>query len=160
VDDLTWQRRAACRLDPSLMWLEDRVLEAKQLCSVCPVLADCSEWEANLDEFVPGVIAGRDDDERANSRKRCARCRKAIAPTRASSYCRPCKALVASEWRDKQEAGYGRRQCPQCHDWFTVVHGNARFCCEPHRVQFYRLQQNQRRRSHAVTSASVLGSMV
>jgi hypothetical protein len=41
-----------------------------------------------------------------------------------------------------------------------VVHGNARFCCEPHRVQFYRLQQNQRRRSHAVTSASVLGSLV
>ena len=159
MDDLTWQEFAACRLDPSRMWMEDRVLEAKQLCSVCPVLAECSEWEANLDDFVPGVIAGRDDDERASSRKRCARCRKAIAPTRASSYCRPCKALVTSEWRDSQEAGHGRRQCPQCHDWFTVVHGNARFCCDPHRVQFYRLQARDRRASHAVPSATVLELM-
>ena len=160
MDDLTWQRRAACRLDPSLMWLEDRVLEAKQLCSVCPVLTECAEWEANLTEFVPGVIAGMDDEERANSRKRCARCRKPVAPTRASSYCRPCKAAITSEQRQAQAEGYGARQCPQCHDWFTVTHGNARFCCDPHRVAFYRNQARDRRRSHAVTSTSMLGSLV
>ena len=33
-----WMGNAACRLDPARMWDEARVLEAKQLCSVCPVL--------------------------------------------------------------------------------------------------------------------------
>ena len=160
MEDMTWQRRAACRLDPSLMWTPSRVLEAKQLCSVCPVLPECSDWELNLAEFVPGVIAGRDDEERANSRRRCARCRKQLAPTRQSSYCRPCRQAVDREQYLRRAEGYGNRQCPQCHDWFAVTHGNARFCCDAHRVEFHRAQARLRRRSHAVASTNKLGSWV
>jgi hypothetical protein len=154
-----WVRYAACRLDPSTMWDPVRVLEAKQLCSVCPVLPECSEWEAVLVEFVPGVLAGLDEEERANHRKRCARCHHPLAVTRQSSYCRPCKAAIEADQRVNQAAGYGRRQCPQCHGWFEVTHGNARFCCDPHRVQFYREQARDRRRSRAMPSAQRLESV-
>lgn len=149
-----WMMRAACRLDPSRMWDDERVLEAKQLCSVCPVLAECAGWEASLAEFVPGVIAGRDDEERANARRRCARCRKAIAPTRASSYCRPCKAAVEAARRQTyEEGGYGRKTCPWCHIVFDVVHGNARFCVDDHRVRYYRAQAAARRQGHLPSSS-------
>ena len=41
------------------------MLEAKQLCSVCPVLGECAEWELAQSDWVPGVIAGRDEMERS-----------------------------------------------------------------------------------------------
>ena len=47
-----WMRRAACRTDPDRMWDDERVLEAKNLCSVCPVLPECAEWEAALTSYV------------------------------------------------------------------------------------------------------------
>ena len=131
-----WQRRAACRLDPSLMWLEDRVLEAKQLCSVCPVLTECSEWEADLDEFVPGVIAGRDEATRAETRRTCARCRKRKSIPKRSSYCRGCKTIINREaWHDSKQPR-ADVQCRMCHEWFSARHGNTRFCCAEHRQAY------------------------
>jgi hypothetical protein len=149
-DDLTWQRRAACRLDPSLMWQDDRVLEAKQLCSVCPVLSECAEWEANLAEFVPGVIAGRDERERAETRRTCARCRRRKPIARGSSYCRACKTEINREAWEQAKAERPMVQCRMCHDWFRAGHGNARFCCAAHKTEFHATRQRQSRRSRAM----------
>ena len=139
-----WMESAACRLDPARMWDEARVLEAKQLCSVCPVLTECAEWELAQSDWVPGVIAGRDEMERAGAQKRCADCGRPQPPRRQSSYCKPCKAAREAASRLARVDERWNR-CPYCHTVFRVEHGNKRFCVDDHRIRYYRDRSNQQR---------------
>ena len=139
-----WMRRAACRTDPDRMWDDERVLEAKNLCSVCLVLPECAEWEAALTEWVPGVVAGLDELERAKSKKRCVDCGQPMRKSRRSSYCPSCKSARQMEYRirsDEERWGV----CPYCDTDFLVDHGNKKFCSDDHRVRFYRDRSNAAR---------------
>lgn len=55
---MTWQKRAACRLDPD-MWFDGAArADAVHVCRRhCPVLAECKEWADSV-ETVGGVFGG------------------------------------------------------------------------------------------------------
>jgi len=139
-----WMRHAACRIDPDRMWDDDRILEAKNLCSVCPVLPECAEWENTLDEWVPGVVAGLDEMERSKAKNRCVDCGRAFKKSRRSSYCHTCKAQREADSRiARTQERWG--VCPYCDTEFRIEHGNKRFCVDDHRIRFYRDRSNARR---------------
>ncbi|CAN5814324.1 hypothetical protein BH18ACT6_BH18ACT6_25390 [soil metagenome] len=72
LDPPAWHRAAACRnADPDLFFVGQgrSSREAKAICAVCPVIADCSEW-ALRQRHLQGVWAGMTPPEMAAERKR------------------------------------------------------------------------------------------
>jgi WhiB family redox-sensing transcriptional regulator len=77
LDDLipnrpSWMRRAACSgvgIDTFFADDEPTLAEARAVCDVCPVRAECLEF-ALADRSVTGIWAGTDDVERRRIRRR------------------------------------------------------------------------------------------
>jgi hypothetical protein len=75
--DPAWPDTASCRDHPSLppdSWFDTRssVVRAQvvQVCSSCPVLAQCAEWSITTPSLSVGVFGGLTDAERRSERTR------------------------------------------------------------------------------------------
>lgn len=88
MNDTTWMHRAACRGKGTLFFgpdgerakdRETREVEAKAICSLCPVRVPC--LDSALEHFEKGgIFAGLDEDERRlEYRRRSRRARTAAA---------------------------------------------------------------------------------
>ncbi|GAB3251854.1 WhiB family transcriptional regulator [Kineosporia babensis] len=80
---MSWQAQSAClTADPDVMAsdLPDDIAVAKGFCAVCPVLAECREWNDSMEKRDPkcnsGTFAGEDAEERAVRRRRVERQRR------------------------------------------------------------------------------------
>jgi WhiB family redox-sensing transcriptional regulator len=80
---MTWQEQAACiGADPELFWQEpvkgrpgaaptDPHAEARAICAVCPVIAQCLKWATDNREY--GFLGGMTPAERESARRRAQR---------------------------------------------------------------------------------------
>ncbi|MEU7911363.1 WhiB family transcriptional regulator [Microbispora bryophytorum] len=85
ADPLAWRDDAACRGEDLRLFYgpgdgerpretteqkEARVAEAKSICAVCTVRAECLEWHITVTATQYGVAGGLDEDERKAYRRR------------------------------------------------------------------------------------------
>lgn len=62
-----WQDSAACRNVDSSIFLSgvsSRVMQAKEICSACPVIEKCLQFALDNEDFEPHVYGGLTGDER------------------------------------------------------------------------------------------------